>query len=170
VSVAPRRGWSQRAVGTPPDAGGTAPGVVLPAGPAHSWALRDFLGKAVALVFYPADWEPVSIDQLSYYNRLIAQIRGLNAELAGVSVDGVWCHRAFAKHLALRFPLLSDARPRGAAARLYGVYRSREGTSERALVVIDPAGVIRWRHVVPPEVNPGADGLLTALESLQENP
>ena len=149
-----------------PGKGAVAPEIVLPAGPAQSWALRDLRGKAVVLVFFPADWEPVSTDQLKQYNETMPQILNLNAELVGISVDGIWCHQAFARNLQLGFRLLSDACPRGAAARAYGVYRSREGMSNRALVVIDPRGVIRWRNVVPREVNPGVDGLLTALETL----
>ena len=151
-----------------PGTGAVAPKIVLPAGPARSWALWDSRGKPVVLVFYPADWEPVSTDQLKHYNETMPQILGLNAELVGISVDGIWCHQAFARSLQLRFPLLSDAYPRGAAARAYGVYRSRKGTSDRALVVIDSMGIIHWRYVVPREVNPGVDGLLTALEALAE--
>ena len=149
-----------------PGAGAVAPEIVLPAGPARTWALRDCRGKAVVVVFYPADWERVSTDQLTHYNETMPQIVDLNAALVGISVDGIWCHQAFARSLQLRFPLLSDAYPRGAAARAYGVYRPREGTSGRALVVIDPTGIIHWRSVVPREVNPGVDGLLTALEAL----
>lgn len=155
-----------RAMGATPDTGAVAPEIFLPAGPAQTWALRDFRGKSVALVFYPADWEPVSTDQLKHYNEIVPVILDLNAELVGISVDGVWCHRAFATNLRLQFQLLSDAYPRGAAARAYGVYRSKDGTSERALVVIDPTGLIHWRYVVPRQVNPGVDGLLTALEAL----
>ena len=149
-----------------PDTGAPAPEIVLPAGPAHRWALRDFRGKPLVLAFYPADWEPVSADQLAHYNEIVPQLRAFDAELVGISVDGVWCHQSFARALGLRFCLLSDARPRGAAARVYGVYRSREGVCERALVVIDQNGIIRWRCVVPQEINPGIDGMLTALEKL----
>ena len=149
-----------------PDIGAPAPDIVLPAGPSHTWALRDHRGKAVVLVFYPADWERVSTDQLSHYNHIVPQLQALHAELVGISGDSVWSHQAFAKALGLRFPLLSDAQPRGAAARAYGVYRSREGTCQRALVVIDPEGTIRWRYVAPWEINPGVDGILTALEAL----
>lgn len=159
-----------RVTGAAPGKGAVAPEIVLPAGPAQSWALRDSRGKAVVLVFYPADWEPVSTDQIKHYNEMIPQILDLNAELVGISVDGIWCHQAFARSLQLGFPLLSDAYPRGAVARAYGVYRSREGTSDRALVVIDPTGIICWRYVVPREVNPGVDGLLTALEALTGRP
>jgi len=51
-------------------------------------------------------------------------------------------------------------------ARRYGVYDHPEGTSERALFVVDGDGVIRWSYVSPPEINPGADGILTALEAI----
>ena len=153
-----------------PDTGAPAPEIVLPAGPAHCWALRDFRGKPLVLAFYPADWEPVSADQLAHYNEIVPQLRAFDAELVGISVDGVWCHQAFARALGLRFRLLSDAYPHGAAARAYGVYRSREGTCERALVVIDPKGIIRWRYVASREINPGIDGMLTALEALAEAP
>jgi peroxiredoxin len=152
--------------GATPDNGAVAPDIVLPAGPARSWALRDFRGKCVTLVFYPADWEPVSTDQLKHYNEIVPQIRALDAELVGVSVDSIWCHRAFARDLRLDFGLLSDFHPRGGAARAYGVYRPREGTSGRALFVVDAAGLIRWRYRAALEVNPGVDGMLTALEAL----
>jgi peroxiredoxin len=86
--------------------------------------------------------------------------------MIGVSVDGVWCHAAFAKDRKLHFPLLADFEPKGAVARAYGAYRASEGVSERALFVIDKDGVIRWSYVSPVGVNPGADGILTALEAL----
>jgi hypothetical protein len=68
----------------------------------------------------------------------------------------------------LRFPLLADFEPKGGIARAYGVYDSVEGTSERALFVIDGAGTIRWSYVAPPEINPGAEGILDALEELSQ--
>jgi len=82
-------------------------------------------------------------------------------------VDGSWCHAAFSQNRKLHFPLLADFEPKGAVAKLYGVYRQGEGTSERALFVIDADGVIRWSYVSPVGVNPGADGILSALEELQ---
>jgi peroxiredoxin len=82
------------------------------------------------------------------------------------SVDGVWCHLAFSKDRKLRFPLLSDFEPKGEVARKYGVYRREDGVSERALFVIDKDGNIRWSYVSPIGVNPGAHGVLNALESL----
>jgi peroxiredoxin len=86
--------------------------------------------------------------------------------LLGISVDGPWCHRAFAETRHLHFPLLADCEPKGMVARLYGAYREHDGTSERALFVIDKNGTIAWSYCSPVAVNPGADGILQALEEL----
>ena len=118
------------------------------------------------LVFYPEDWSPVCSDQLALYQAVLPEFRKFNAELIGISVDSVWSHLAFAKDRNLHFPLLSDFEPKGEVARIYQVYRAKEGTTERALFVIDADGIIRWSYVSPVGVNPGADGILRALESL----
>jgi alkyl hydroperoxide reductase subunit AhpC len=84
-----------------------------------------------------------------------------------ISVDNVWSHQAFADQRGINFPILSDFQPKGAVARLYGVYDEQRGVAQRALFVVDGDGIIRWRHVSPPTTNPGADGILNALEALQ---
>jgi peroxiredoxin len=126
----------------------------------------DFRGRALIMAFYPADWSPVCTDQMALYNEVLPLFRELGAELVGISIDHVWCHRAFAEHRNLRFPLLADFHPKGEVARQYGVYDDDIGMSERALFVVDPDGVIHWSYVSPYEVNPGADGILAAVESL----
>ena len=143
-----------------------APDFSLPATPDQNVSLADFHGQPVVLVFYPADWSPVCSDQLALYNELHAEFAEFAAELIGISVDGVWCHLAFSKDHKLHIPLLADFEPKGAVARQYGVYREKEGESERALFVIDAEGVIRWSYVSPVGINPGADGILKALESM----
>jgi peroxiredoxin len=143
-----------------------APNFILPSAPDHKVSLSDFKGQPVILVFYPADWSPVCSDQLSVYNELISDFYNHNAQLLGISVDGVWCHQAFAKQHRLQFPLLADFEPKGKVAKEYGVYSEAQGTSERALFVIDGEGMIRWKYVSPRKVNPGADGILNALETL----
>jgi peroxiredoxin len=85
-----------------------------------------------------------------------------DAQLLGISVDGVWCHLAFAKDRKIRFPLLADFEPKGQVSRAYRAYREGEGVSERALFVIDPQGSIYWSYLSPIGVNPGADGILKA--------
>ena len=103
---------------------------------------------------------------MALYNEILPEFREYGAELLGISVDGVWCHKAFAEQRKLHFPLLADFEPKGAVARKYGVYREADGITERALFVIDAAGTIRWSYVSPIGVNPGADGILRALEAL----
>ena len=148
--------------------GTTAPDFSLPSTPDQAVSLEEFRGQPVILAFYPADWSPVCGDQMALYNEMLDEFRRFNAELLGISVDGVWCHLAFAQERKLQFPLLADFEPKGAVARRYGVYRAHEGTSERALFVIDAEGIIRWSYVSPVGVNPGADGILRALEGLAQ--
>jgi peroxiredoxin len=138
----------------------------LPSAPDRTVTLRELRGRPVILAFYPADWSPVCGDQMTLYNEVLAEFQRYDAALLGISVDGVWCHAAFARDRNLHFPLLSDFEPKGAVARRYGAYREGDGFTERALFVIDGDGIIRWSYVSPLTVNPGADGILAALESL----
>lgn len=146
--------------------GTVAPDFRLPSTPDQLVSLHEFRGRSVVLVFYPADWSPVCGDQTALYNELLPEFHRFDAELLGISVDGSWCHVAFAHDRKLRYPLLSDFEPKGAVARQYGVYRTHDGFCERALFVLDSEGVIRWNYVSPVGVNPGADGILAALEAL----
>jgi len=129
-------------------------------------SLSDFRGRPVILAFYPADWSPVCTDQLALYNQVLPEFQRFNAEVLGISVDGSWSHVAFSKDRNLRFPLLADFEPKGKVSSLYGAYQNRIGESERALFVIDHNGVIRWSYLSPDGVNPGADGILEALERI----
>ena len=146
--------------------GTPAPEFTLHVTPDQSLSLSELRGKPVILAFYPADWSPVCGDQMGLYNEILPEFQKYEAELLGISVDGVWCHEAFAKDRDLHFPLLADFEPKGAVAQMYGVYRKSDGVCERALFVIDKNGTIRWSYVSPIAVNPGADGILQALEDL----
>jgi peroxiredoxin len=152
------------AIPLPP--GREAPDFELPATPDQKVLLSEFRGQPVILAFYPEDWSPVCSDQLALYQAVLPEFKKFNAELVGISVDSVWSHLAFAKDRNLHFPLLSDFEPKGEVARTFQVYRANEGTAERALFVIDADGIIRWSYVSPVGVNPGADGILRALENL----
>jgi peroxiredoxin len=153
---------------TPLPTGTEAPAFALRSTPDQTVSLAQFRGQPVILAFYPADWSPVCTDQMSLYQELLPEFQKFDAALLGISVDGVWCHLAFAKDRNLHFPLLADFEPKGAAARAYQVYQADEGTSERTLYVIDAEGIVRWGYISPENVNPGADGILRALESLTE--
>ena len=146
--------------------GTKAPAFTLKSAPDQTLSLSDLSGRPVILAFYPADWSPVCGDQMALYNEVLPEFKRFGAELLGLSVDGVWCHAAFARDRKLHFRLLADFEPKGAVARAYGAYREADGFAERALFVIDGEGVIRWSYVSPVGVNPGADGILAALEAL----
>src|SRR3954452_7875248 len=147
--------------------GSPAPDFSLNSTPDQRVSLSDFRGRPVVLAFYPADWSPVCTDQLAVYSELLPGFRRYGgAELLGISVDGVWCHLAFANDRKYRFPLLADFEPKGEVARAYDAYRKGDGFSERALFVIDGEGIVRWSYVSPVGVNPGADGILEALEGM----
>ena len=147
-------------------AGTPAPDFTLPVTPDQKISLQELRGEPVILAFYPADWSPVCGDQMALYNEILPEFQKFGAQLMGVSVDGVWCHRAFAEARQLHFPLLSDFEPKGTVARSYGAYRTADGVSERALFVIDKTGTIAWSYCSPIAVNPGADGILEDLEGL----
>ena len=147
-------------------AGAVAPDFTLPGAPGETVSLRDLRGRPVILAFYPADWSPVCGDQMALYNEVLPEFEAHGATLLGISVDGSWCHAAFTENRHLHFSLLADFEPKGGVARRYGVYRDGDGIAERALFVIDGTGVIRWSYVSPIDVNPGADGILKALEAL----
>lgn len=151
---------SALAPGTP------APDFTLRTTPDQSVSLQELRGRPVVLVFYPADWSPVCTDELAVFNQLLPEFQRFNAEILGVSVDGIWCHTAFADARSLGFNLLSDFEPKGEVSKAYGVYRDKEGTSQRASFVIDPDGVVAWNEVSPVGINPGAGGVLQALENL----
>src|SRR5882672_3645756 len=157
-------GAAQSALAT----GSPAPEFTLPSTPDQKLSLSDFRGHPVILAFYPADWSPVCGDQMALYNEILPEFRRFDAFLLGISVDGAWCHAAFRQHRNLHFSLLADFEPKGEVARRYGVYRKQEGVCERALFVIDRDGRIAWSYVSPIGVNPGADGILSALENLSE--
>jgi len=146
--------------------GAKAPDFTLNFAPTQPFSLSSLRGKPVILAFYPADWSPTCGDQIGLYNEILPELRKFGAELLGISVDGPWCHKAYTEQRNLHFKLLSDFEPKGAVSRQYGAYRTADGMSERALFVIDANGVIAWSYLSPIRVNPGADGILEALEKL----
>ena len=147
--------------------GTPAPDFTLRSSDGDDLSLSQFRGQPVILVFYPADWSPVCGDQMGLYNEILDMFKEHDAQLLGISVDGIWCHRAFAEARNLNFPLLADFEPKGEVSRRFGAYDADVGQSERALFVIDAHGLIRWSYLSPKDVNPGANGILTALTALK---
>jgi peroxiredoxin len=148
--------------------GTVAPDFDLPTKIGECVKLSGLRGKPVVLIFYPADWSPVCGDQLALYNEIYPEFKKFDAQLVGISVDGIFCHQAYANSRNLEFPLAADFEPKGKISRVYGAYRESDGYSERALYVINSSGVIAWSYLSPIGENPGADGILSALEHLTE--
>ena len=148
--------------------GTRAPEFTLASTPDQNVSLSQLRGHRVVLVFYPADWSPVCGDQLALYSELHEEFAKLDALLLGISVDGIWCHLAYQKDRKFRgITLLADFEPKGAVAKTYGAYRDKDGVCDRALFVLDREGMLRWSYVSPVGINPGADGILRALESME---
>lgn len=143
-----------------------APEFELYSTPDQKLKLSELKEKKVVLAFYPADWSPVCSDQMTLYNEMGKYFTKHNAVLVGISVDSKWSHLAFSEYHKFHFPLLSDFEPKGAVSKMYEVYDDRTGTCERALYVIDEKGIIFWSYLSPVGINPGADGILKALEQL----
>jgi peroxiredoxin len=152
---------------TMPSRGERAPDFTLQSAPGRSLSLSDLNGHPVILAFYPADWSPVCSDQMALYQAAMPVFEEYGATLLGLSVDGSWCHLAFAKSRNISFPLLADFEPKGTVSRRYGSYDPASGVSQRNLFVIDPDGVVFWNHHSPEDVNPGADGILAALDAMR---
>lgn len=148
--------------------GTAAPDFTLHVTADQTLSLQELKDKPVIIAFYPADWSPVCSDQMSLYNQVLPEFKKFGAELVGISVDGVWCHDAFAKANHIHFPLLSDFEPKGTVAKKYGAYRDGEGVCQRALFVLDNKGIISWSYLSPVGENPGADGILEALAAMQK--
>jgi peroxiredoxin len=146
--------------------GQPAPEFSLPTTGGEPIALDDFKGRPVVLIFYPRDGSAVCGSQLALYNEALALFQEHDAQLLAISVDDLASHEAFAEALSLKIPLLADSDPAGAVAQAYGILNQKDGRSERALFVVDDKGFIRWSHLSPRGINPGADGILDALESL----
>jgi peroxiredoxin len=151
----------------PLEKGIKAPDFSLKVTPDQTVSVSDFLGRPVILAFYPADFSPVCGDEMLLYNEILPEFKKYNAELLGISVDNVWSHLAFAKEKNLHFPILSDFNPKGEVSKLYNAYDEKDGVSERALYVIDKEGKIAWGYISPIGINPGADGILEALERIK---
>ncbi|TDE14700.1 redoxin domain-containing protein [Dyadobacter psychrotolerans] len=146
--------------------GDKAPDFELFATPDQKFSISELKGKNIILAFYPADWSPVCSDQMALYNEMLKYFSKYEATILGISVDSKWSHLAFSQSRTLHFPLLADFEPKGEVSKLYGVYNEKEGESNRALFVIDKEGIIAWSYLSPAAINPGADGILDALESL----
>jgi peroxiredoxin len=145
--------------------GSPAPDFELPGTDGGNIRLSSFRGsRNVMLIFYPLDWSPVCSNQLPAIQADQARFDSYDTQLLGISVDSRWSHDAFARSLGLKYPLLSDMHRE--VARKYGMLREKENISERALVVLDKKGVVRYRQVFEIGKLPSHEEALRVLQSL----
>ncbi|OKJ73962.1 peroxiredoxin family protein [Streptomyces sp. CB02460] len=138
-------------MGSSPQLGSAVPDFTLPGGvlTEDSFERRDYKlaearGRALVLAFYPGDNTTVCTKQLCAYSSGMETFEALDAEVWGISPQGVDSHESFARAHGLRMPLLAD--PGRETARAFGVAAPGIGV-RRAVFLIDAEGVLRWKHV-----------------------
>ena len=109
--------------------------------------LSDFRGKNVVIAFYPLDWSPVCTKEHACFTDDLKSFEGVNAQLLGLSVDSAWSHKAYAEKMGIQYPLLADFHPRGAVASQFGLYLADKGITNRATVIVDKQGTVRYVQV-----------------------
>ena len=149
------------------EAGAPAPEFRLKTEDGEDFTREDLIGSTTILVFFPGAFSPVCTDQFQVYAEALDELRDRGARLAGVSVDSRYAQSAFREQLGVSIPMLSDFEPKGAASRAFGAYFEPAGFANRALVVVDPDGVVQWSHLADspgdlPGVNLLFDGLAAA--------
>ena len=144
-------------------AGNPAPDFTLKTSTGEDFTREQLLGRTTVLVFYPFAFSPVCTDQLSLYNEVLEDFAAKGATLYAVSCDAHYSQTAFQQSLGIEIEQLSDFEPKGAACEAFGVLHPG-GFPQRALVVIDPDGTVRWSFEAPsPSDLPGANLIFDAL-------
>jgi peroxiredoxin (alkyl hydroperoxide reductase subunit C) len=149
-------------------------GIIQPGAPAPSFTLKDeqgedvtnatLAGQTAVLVFYPFAFSPVCTDQFAVYEEVLDEFEARGAKLYGVSCDASWSQKAFRDQLQITIPMLSDFEPKGAVSRAFGAYFEPGGFSNRAIVIVDPDGVVQYSHLASnPGEMPGANLIFDGL-------
>jgi mycoredoxin-dependent peroxiredoxin len=128
--------------------------------------LSNFKGKNVVLAFYPLDFSPVCSKEHACFHDDLKHFENLNAQVLGISVDSAWAHKAFAQHLKIGYPLLADFHPKGDVAEKFGLYLADKGITQRATVIIDREGIVRYVKVYDIPQQRDNKELVQALSSL----
>jgi peroxiredoxin len=143
--------------------GTPAPDFTLQTERGEALTLADLKGKTTVLVFFPFAFSPVCTDQFSVYQDVLGEFENRGAQLYGVSCDATWSLKAFRDQLGVDIPMLSDFEPKGEVCRAFGVYHAG-GFPQRALVIIDPEGVVKWSYEADnPGELPGANLIFDGL-------
>jgi len=146
-------------------AGDKAKGFVLNDQDGKDIHLSDFSGKKVLLSFHPRAWTKVCAEQMVSLEKNHARFEELNTVALGISVDTVPSKKAWAKELGIKdTKLLSDFWPHSEVARSYGIFREKEGISERANIIVDEKGTVIFVKVYPISQLPDIEEIIKVLE------
>ena len=151
--------------------------IIAPGTPAPQFTLKredgtdftqeDLKGATTVLVFYPFAFSPVCTDQLQIYEEALEDFRAQGATLYGVSTDASYSQTAFREKLGVTIEQLSDFEPKGDASKAFGAYFEPAGMTNRALVITDADGVVRWSHLAEnPGELPGVGLIFDGLSSV----
>lgn len=151
----------------PIKAGERAPDFILKGHDDKDYKLSDYKGKTVLLAFYPADFSPTCSEEHACFVNDLKRFESVNAQVLGISVDNIWSHKAFAEKLNISYPLLADFHPKGKVASLYGLYLEDMGITNRATVIIDKDGIVRYVKIYDIPTQRDNEELLKALEELK---
>jgi len=149
------------------DIGARAPKIALPDQEGEGVDLATLRGRRVLLSFHPLAWTRVCALQMQALEANAAAFKSANTVALGISVDPVPCKKAWAESLGItKTKLLSDFWPHGAAASALGLFREKEGFSQRAAVIVDEKGVVRFAKVYPMREVPNIDEQIEFLQDL----
>jgi peroxiredoxin len=147
--------------------GNPAPAVALPDQKKEIVTLESLRGKRVLLSFHPLAWTGVCQRQMEALEMNVDALAKIDAVALGISVDPVPSKAAWAESIGVtRTRLLSDFWPHGAFASSFGLFRETDGFSERAAVVIDKEGIVRFVKVYPLGEVPDLDELMSVLKEV----
>lgn len=147
--------------------GKKAPDFTLPSHLDRDISLKDLRGKTVVMAFFPMAWTPVCTNQIPSYEELLPNFEELNVQVLGISIDHVPCLKSWAESLGgISYPLLSDFWPHGKIAKDYGVLIKDEGKTERAVIIIDKEGVIRYIDVHDIDEQPSNEALFAEINKI----
>jgi peroxiredoxin len=149
--------------------GDEAPDFELRSHRGGSVKLSHFRGRQnVVVAFHPLAFTPVCAAQMRGYESDLARFEREGAAVLGISIDAQPAKAAWAKSLGpISYDLLSDFHPHGEVAQKYGVFRPKEGFSERAIFVVDKQGKIAWSKVYDIPEHPDNGEVLQALQRLK---
>ena len=147
--------------------GETAPDFILKDQDGKEFRLFNLRGKRVLLSFHPLAWTSVCAKQMQSLEDKISIFESLNTVPVGISVDSVPTKKAWASQLGIKQTrLLSDFWPHGGVARLYGLFREKDGFSERANVMVDENGQVIFSRVYELGELPDIQEIIELLKAL----